>query len=54
MQFSKKLRTIRSVTLRPERITENVRKEISAIKTKPFVWKAESLNFDIMQTKVFI
>ena len=51
MMFSKNLR--RSVTLAPERITENMRTEISAIVKAPFVWKAESLNFDIMQTKVF-
>ena len=53
MQFSKKLK-MRSVTLRPERITDTVRREINTIKAKPFNWKAESLNFDIMQTKVFI
>ena len=43
-----------SVTLRPERITDTIRRGIHTIKAKPFVWKAESLNFDIMQTKVFI
>ena len=51
MMFSKHLR--RSVTLTPEKITEVQRTEISAIKAKPFVWVAESLNFDMMLTKVF-
>ena len=49
--FSKHLR--RSVTLTPEKITEVQRSEISQIKAKPFVWVAESLNFDMMLTKVF-
>ena len=51
MMFSKHLR--RSVTLTPEKITEVQRSEISQIKAKPFVWVAESLNFDMMLTKVF-
>lgn len=53
MKFSPALHSQKLITIDPEKMSKNKRAIIQRTLSKPHEWKYESLNFDVMLTKVY-